>query len=117
MEELGGKLVELVTQLQGIAPQVWEVAMRQVTVQLYLSLIWLFVGIVGTIGGIAWLRSIVKRGDESWDGPEDQVGWALIAAIILVLSLIVVGRAGPSVLQYTLNPQWSAIELLLGKIR
>ena len=117
MEELGGKLAELVAQLQNIAPQVWEVAMRQVTVQLYMALMWLFVGIVGTVGGIAWLRSIVKRGDESGANLDEQITLAAIAAAVMGFSLIVVVCSVPSVLQYTLNPQWSAMELLLGKIR
>ena len=110
MDELGSELVALVRALREVAPEVWQIAVRQVTVQAVLGLLWTAVGLLGSVGSWKLAVSLWRKHKEN----EYEI-WDMGAAFSFVLAVFFVGltiMALAATLPRIINPQWYAIELL-----
>lgn len=108
MEE---KIVELIAKLEGLAPHVWGLAVRQVWVQamreLAVGLALLPVGIV--VGILDFRRG--RREEERALG--DPFVWYFFALVVGLVPVVVGGCLLYGAVGKLLNPQWYALKLLI----
>jgi hypothetical protein len=119
MEELTLKLVEVISQVQAVAPEVWRIAYRQAFVNAIVMLVWgiIILSVGGTLVRLG-LYFTKRYGEEERDGhrySEFDVfsvlcyvfgGIGLVVGIVLVITAT--GQLA--------NPEWRAIELIVGLV-
>lgn len=103
-----GLIIELLPKIESIAPHIWAYAMRQVWVNVLLSVI---IGIA-LLGFIIWayVRVQALPGDDYDDKAMAWGGWLVLTAIFGATSIVLLYRA----ISGCLNPQWRAVEQIIG---
>ena len=112
MMELTGKLLELIAKLEGLAPHVWAVTVRQVYVEAITDGMWLLLWAIlaaSFLHSYVGIRAKESNQDDDWEG----LGWSIAATLCIIMSLVPLN----ALLTRLLNPQWAAIKLWLGMIQ
>ena len=92
-----------------LASKGFDLAVRQVYVEIVFYLGWIVVGIVLLhLAGrmVRWLRS------GECDASDEVLTWVALA-VVLVGGVFVVLSSGTAILAHLINPQWYAVKLLL----
>lgn len=112
-------LSQLIAWIREASPLVWGIAMRQVYVGVVMNFVWMAVFATGISALLALARycrrGIAKRPeyhDEDWY--TEGLWVSIILAIVSVFPTVITLCCAISGL---LNPEWYAIELLLGQIK
>jgi hypothetical protein len=121
MDQLWSQLADLVKQLEGLAPTIWNVARTQVVIDARYNLLWLIVSVVAIVLlAIVFVRTndkvqAVKREDR-YSVADEEFGLFLCAvgiiAALVIATLVLVNYA-----KVTTNPDWYAIQLLLSQVK
>ena len=116
-DELLAKLIAFVEQA---SPQLWAIAQRQVYVNTIRYILW---SIVAVVGGIfftclahnRWEAYEEDRKEGKWSTDNDV--WAVVSAIVAIVSAICALWLWDSLIGLILNPQYYAISTLLNLVK
>ena len=117
MEE---QIAELINQVQSLAPELWRIAVRQAVAEGVQALIAAVSGLILIIsGGFSWRTGASRYSDKDHNTPTVTFNDFLI---MIGVSAIVVGTlitlfSGSSAFLHLYNPEWYALEKLLGLVR
>jgi hypothetical protein len=111
-------LQQLITAIQNLAPHVYEVYVRQVTVeatsQIIIGLVMFIFGAPGLYCGVYGIKkNIIRDTDSYWYGNVEFVSMLVVLCAVIVLlsiSILVYGIMGLS------NPEYYAIERFLAHL-
>ena len=102
-------LQELIEAVKFASPELWRIAMQQVQVKIWRTILAIVVALLGVIG-FSWASVKVWKmfGDDITAAPVLVFSW-----VFLIVSFVVVIRLLTDLIQYTLNPEYTAIQVLL----
>ncbi len=99
------EIARLLGVIEGVAPEVWRIALQQVAVNVRVSFVWIVV-----LGGLVVAAACFSYGKfkEGID-TEEGYGWALAALVASLFAL----AAGSGIYAMMANPEYAAIKILL----
>jgi hypothetical protein len=101
-----GQITELIKFIKQASPVIWQAAYRQVYVGVWASV----VAILLAIG--AWLYLWTRMSQWEPGHPEKEVCYLILLGFLLALAIALVCQ-----LSHLANPDWYAIQLLLGSVK
>ena len=107
-------VMKLIEMMQTLSPQLWGILMRQVQVELAVSVGWSV--ILGGLAAFLWRnkQKIADRVDDdiywSWDGEVSPIFY-IFEVMLVFLTLLILSW----VVQTMVNPEYYALKLLLGQ--
>lgn len=114
------KLLELITRLEQIAPEIWRIAVQQVIVEARLNVFW---GIIMAIAALAsgfgaFLLFGVAISDETDSNDEGMfMGFGVFVSFIAFVALLIAISNFTSAYRNFANPEWQALQLLLRQLK
>jgi len=113
------KVLELIKMVQNISPDIWRIANQQVVVddlvvriQLYIMGV-LFVALLALVIYMGYRIESPERGSDT-----EYEGWTIVIGVILLACLVVLLFCAIGAhLRYTLNPEFAAIQKLIGLLK
>lgn len=117
MQEVTTELAKLITSLREVAPELWRVTMRQAVLESYAALAWglLFLAITTTLViMIIRKRSLIV---EIWEDNSPSGILIMIGSVVLVISALLSAGNLLNAYYWLLNPEYHAIQLLLGHLK
>ena len=96
------------------AEAAWQITMRQVQVCAYTNAAWGLIGLA-TLGFGVWLMpKTIHFEAEYCDDEEKRFALGVLSAILLCAGFIVAGACFTGAFGRFINPEWYAVQLLLG---
>lgn len=119
LENLDIALAELVTKVESLSPKLWEIALRQVWVNLFGAIIVLLVCSLIVSFGIYFIIKIIRyteSGNSKYDC-DTRNFWMTILIIAVIISIILIFVSIYEIGAILINPEYEALKIILQLIK
>ena len=106
-------LKQLIDMMKTLAPEIWAIYLKQIYVSTIMAWIWSGISLIIMGGSLYFVTKLVNKYSDT-----DDEGYIFISSLfvaIFVVMLIVLGINLDMAIRYGLNPEYYAIQLLLGR--
>lgn len=118
LEQLMGYVDEIASLVSQAAPQVWQMLLLQVRVEMVGHILWTIVGLIVLGVGLYTIKPIkdhVESGKySSYDSPR---AWYIVTAFLTTLGAMVFFTSLYEAIARVINPAWYAIQLLITQVQ